>query len=353
MRAQAAKAIPGLIALALVVATGVYLGRPRTIYGNPTGEIPLEMPAELGGYQAERILFCSNDQCSRAYRESQLAATTNAAPASLDASPSASLDASPPQLAIPAATCPSCGSPLSAISIGEAKLLPDNTPIFRREYIREGQPAVQATIVFSGIERRSIHRPQVCLVSQGNRITNEHPYDVDLGDGRTLRIRVLDIQQVYGGENGEKVIVPATYAYWLFNPERETDSHLKRFLYMAIDNSLRNYRPRWGYVSISFERTSLDPEAWKRQLDEFVPLIYPVLTDVREKLDAQRNITTVIHHSSSEINVSKGETGDVTANPRVSGQPSPDAPAPSAPATRPEANPPQLANPPSAPADQP
>ena len=332
MRAQAAKALPGLIALALVVGTGLYLGRPRTITGNPTGEIPLEMPATLGGYTAERILFCTNDQCSRAYRESQLAAATNA-PAS--------------------SACPACGSSLSPISIGEAKLLPDNTPIFRREYIREGQPAVQATIVFSGIERRSIHRPQVCLVSQGNRITNEHPYDVDLGDGRTLRIRVLDIQQVYGGENGEKVIVPATYAYWLFNPERETDSHLKRFLYMAIDNSLRNYRPRWGYVSISFERTSLDPEAWKRQLDEFVPLIYPVLTDVREKLDAQRNITTVIHHSSSEINVYKGETGDVTANPRVNGQPSPDAPAPSAPATRPEANPPQLANPPSAPADQP
>lgn len=326
MRAQAAKAIPGLIALALVVATAVYLGRPRTIYGNPTGEIPLEMPAELDGYRAERILFCSNEQCARGYRESQLATTTNSAPTNLDANPSASLDASPPRLATPAATCPACESPLAAISIGEAKLLPDNTPIFRREYVREGHPAVQATIVFSGIERRSIHRPQVCLVSQGNRITNEHPYDVDLGDGRKLRIRVLDIQQIYGGEDGEKVIVPATYAYWLFNPERETDSHLKRFLYMAIDNSIRNYRPRWGYVSISFERTSLDPEAWKRQLDEFVPLIYPVLTDLRKKLDAQRNITTVIHRTSSEINVYEGETGDVTDNPRVGEKTAPAAP---------------------------
>lgn len=306
MRAQAAKALPGLIALALVVGTGLYLGRPRTITGNPTGEIPLEMPATLGGYTAERILFCTNDQCSRAYRESQLAAATNA-PAS--------------------SACPACGSSLSPISIGEAKLLPDNTPIFRREYVQEGRPAVQATVVFSGIERRSIHRPQVCLVSQGNRITNEYPYDVDLGGGRTLRLRVLEIQQIYGGEDGEKTVVPSTYAYWLFNPERETDSHLRRFIHMAVDNALRGYRPRWGYVSISFARTSPDPDEWKRQLDEFVPLIHPVLDDVRKKLDAQRNIVTVIRRSSSEINVKPVGAEDVTDHPRVpdaAPQPSPE-----------------------------
>ncbi|MGI5868055.1 MAG: exosortase-associated EpsI family protein [Kiritimatiellia bacterium] len=321
MRTGVVKAIPGLIALALVVVAGVYLGRPRTIYGNPTGEIPLEMPAELGGYRAERIRFCTNDQCSRAFRESELV-MTNEVPATVEGEAASAFSEDPGNLAT---NCLVCGSPLSAISIGEAKLLPDNTPIFRRVYLCEGSTPVQVTIVFSGIERRSIHRPQVCLVSQGNRITNEQPYDVDLGDGQTLRIRVLDIQQVFGdeGDEGEKAVIPATYAYWLFNPERETDSHLERFLHMAIDNSLRNYRPRWGYVSISFERTSLDPNAWKRQLDEFVPLIHPVLTDVRKKLDAQRNITNVIHRSSSEMNVYEGGTGDVTENPHVRRKPDP------------------------------
>jgi hypothetical protein len=298
LRLEAKKTLPGLIALALIVGCGVFLSRPRVIYGNPTGEVPLELPAEIGGYKAEQLLFCTSDQCSRAFRESDLLLTTNG-------------------VSEVRASCPNCGSPLAPISIGEAKLLPDNTPIFRREYIREGHPAIQTTVVFSGIERRSIHRPQVCLVSQGNRITNEYPYDVKVGGGKTLRMRVLDIQQVFGNADGTQSVLSAVYAYWLFNPERETDSHLRRFLYMAIDNSFRGYRPRWGYATISFERDLRDPDAWKRQLDEFVPLLYPVLEDVRQKLNAQRNITTVIRRSSSEINTYEGKTGDVTENPHL------------------------------------
>ena len=302
MRLEAQKTLPGLIALALIVGCGVYLSHPRVIYGNPTGEVPLEMPAELGGYKAERLLFCSNDQCSRAFRESGLMVSTNG-------------------VSEVRTTCPNCESILSPVSIGEAKLLPDNTPIFRREYIRDGHPAIQATVVFSGIERRSIHRPQVCLVSQGNRITNEYPYDVKIGGGKTLRIRVLDIQQVYGNEDGTKTVLSAVYAYWLFNPERETDSHLRRFLYMAIDNSFRSYRPRWGYATLSFERDPRDPDAWKRQLDEFVPLLYPVLQEVRQKLAAQRNITTLVQRNSAEINAYEGKTGDVTENPHLREEP--------------------------------
>ncbi len=296
MRIEAKKTIPGLIAFALIVGTGVYLSRPRVITGNPTGEIPLEMPAELGGYQAERMMFCSSDQCSRAFRESSLTSETNG-------------------VAQVSTTCLTCGSELSPISIGEKKLLPDNTPIFRREYTREGSLPIQATVVFSGIERRSIHRPQVCLVSQGNRITNEYSYDVTTGPDSTLQIKILELQQFYGEEDGTKTAVYSIYAYWLFNPERETDSHLKRFLHMAIDNSLRNYRPRWGYVSISLLRDPRKPDAWKEQLNEFVPLFYPVLEDVRDKLNAQRNIMTVIQGRSAALNTYDGKTGDVTVNP--------------------------------------
>ena len=296
MRIEAKKAIPGLIVFALIVGTGVFLSRPRIIYGNPTGEIPLEMPAELGGYKSERMMFCSNDQCSRAFRESSLTTKTNG-------------------VVQTRTTCPVCGAELSPISIGEKKLLPDNTPIFRREYIREGSQPIQATLVFSGIERRSIHRPQVCLVSQGNRITNEYSYDVKTGPDTTLQIKILELQQFYSEEDGSKTVVYSIYAYWLFNPERETNSHLKRFLHMAIDNSFRNYRPRWGYVSISLLRDPRKPDAWKEQLNEFVPLFYPVLQEVRQKLDAQRNITTVIQGRSATLNKYEGETGDVTENP--------------------------------------
>lgn len=296
MRIKAAKMIPGLVVFALITATGFYLSRPRVISGNPTGEIPLEMPAKLGNYTSERVMFCVSDQCSRAFRESTLSIEVDG-------------------ILQPATNCPICGSELAHISIGEMKLLPDNTPIFRREYIREGSPAVQATVVFSGIERRSIHRPQICLVSQGNRITNEYDYEIKTGPNTTLNVKILELQQSFEEDDGSKTFISSIYAYWLFNPERETNSHLRRFLYMAIDNSLRNYRPRWGYVSITIVRDPRNPDAWKQQLNEFVPLFYPVIQDVREKLDAQRSIPTVIQGRSAEINVYEGETGDVTENP--------------------------------------
>ena len=72
MLAKAKKAIPGLIVLTMIMCAGFYLARPRVIYGNPTGEIPLVMPSELGGYKAQKILFCMNDQCARAHLEDDL-----------------------------------------------------------------------------------------------------------------------------------------------------------------------------------------------------------------------------------------------------------------------------------------
>jgi hypothetical protein len=295
--AKAKKTIPGLIVFIMILAAGLFLARPRIIYGNPTGEIPFSMPDEIGGYKAVKILFCLNDQCAYAFRETDLMTTVDGEKKVAD-------------------ECPKCGALLSPVSIGEEKLLPNNTPIFRREYTKQGRPPILVTIVFSGIERRSIHRPQICLVSQGNRILNEYSRNFNIDKKKKLQLRILEIHQIFGsGDDQETVVLPAIYTYWLFNPERETDSHWKRFLYMAIDNSFRNYRPRWGYVSISIPRNQTNPDAWNRQLDEFLPFLYPFISELREKLDEQRNITTVIDSSSAELNINQGEVEVKTQNP--------------------------------------
>ena len=143
MRAQAEKALrrlaaalPGLAAAALLAGAAILLSGPRTVYGNPTGEVPLDLPDELGPWRAERVYYCTSNQCARSWLQSQLPGEP--------------------------ASCPECGAPLAGISLGEINLLPDATPIFRRVYRRAGHPDIMATVVFSGNERRSIHRPQVC-----------------------------------------------------------------------------------------------------------------------------------------------------------------------------------------------
>jgi hypothetical protein len=308
------KALPGLVALALILAVFVFLSGKRTLSGNPVGPIPLELPETLGSYHGERLWFCQNEQCGRSFRESELsapAAATNAAPdTATNAAPVAAKAAAQ-------AVCPSCGAALSLISIGEVKLLPVNTPIFRKEYstggLGGGRNGIVATVVFSGLERRSIHRPQLCLVAQGNRITNEYPREFDLGGGKKTTLRILEIQQSY---DGGKVVMNGIYAYWLFNPERETDSHLKRFLWMSLDNALRDYRPRWGYASISLFRDPGDPDAWKIQLGEFLRGFYPLIQQTRAGLEAQRNQTLTLEGRSGDLNFNTITNAPVTGKKR-------------------------------------
>ena len=309
MLAQTKKALPGLIALLLIVATAVTLSRPRVLYGNPTGEVPLVLPDRLGPFTAEDLYFCSSEQCGRSFKESELEAAasadgaTNAVPVTGDA-PAASVAHAVGR------ACPLCGSPLSRVSVGEMNLLPDSTPVFRRIYHRPGGPDLTVTIVFSGIERRSIHRPQRCLVSQGNRITDEYSRDCAVGPNARMELRVLE----FGRPDSAGDDPGSVYAYWLFNPERETVHHTERFLRMMYDNCFRDYRPRWGYASIALARDRSRPDEWQRELDAFLPQLYPVLQDVRRRLDEQRDVTVRLDKGSAAANVYEGENADVTGH---------------------------------------
>lgn len=275
MRATTRKILPGAIVLALLLATLAFLARPRTITGNPTGPVPFEFPSELGPFRGENVFFCQNEQCAASFPETSL---TNA-------------------------VCPACAGDLSIVSLGENAYLPTKTPVFRKLYHREGHADVTATLVFSGLERRSIHRPQVCLVAQGYRITDEYVYQARTGVERTMPIRILEISRPVRNEEGKQIgIVSGVYCYWLFNPEHETTRHLERFLHMLVDNGFRDYRPRWGYASLMILRDPGKPDEWKSLLNSFMPHFYPLVTKVRNDLDAQRNMTTILSGTSAEAN---------------------------------------------------
>ncbi|MBQ6103661.1 MAG: hypothetical protein IJL06_08325 [Kiritimatiellae bacterium] len=318
MRAQTAEtlrrlksALPGLAAAALFAGAALLLSGPRTVWGNPTGEVPLELPDELGPWRAERVYYCTSNQCARSWLESQLAAS----PTSQVAGPE---DIRHSVFGIQH-SCPECGAPLAGISLGETTLLPDATPIFRRVYRRAGHPDIMATVVFSGIERRSIHRPQVCLVAQGNRILDEYtrPTRASLADpDATAPLRVLELAHADRDPATGRAVSQSlgVYAYWLFNPERETVHHLARFARMMFDNCFRAYRPRWGYASISLARDPSRPGEWEEELDDFLPRFRPLIDGVRARLDADRSVPTVLEGFSAGANVYAG-TNAPTSGP--------------------------------------
>ena len=291
MQAGVKKALPGVACLALIAGTAALLASPRTLTGDPTGPVPLVLPDELGAWTGRDLLFCTSDQCGRSFLADEL--------------PQPGEDGAP-------RACPACGAALSAVSPGERNLLPASTPIFRRVYSRPGHPDVTATVVFSGMERRSIHRPQVCLVAQGNRITDEYSYAAKPGPGGTVPLRVLELSRPAPDAPGGAV--RSVYAYWLFNPERETDSHLARFAWMTVDNVVRSYRPRWGYASVAIPRDPLRPDAWKAELDAFLLRFHPLVDRCRADMDAHRDRAVVLRGSSADANRYDG-AGPTTSAP--------------------------------------
>ena len=312
MRISAKEAAPGLTATALVVATALALSGGRTIYGDPNGEVPLVMPEKLGPWHGETVLFCQNDQCARSFPVSSLG-ETNAPPHDVG---QASFDA------VDGIACPNCGGPLSTVSLGENNLLPAATPIFRKIYHRAGHGDILATVVFSGMERRSIHRPQRCLVSQGNKLLDERTEwfgegggESGAGDGKSP-LRVLSLAfPVKDPVSGKEVArVPSVYGYWLFNPEFETVHHLSRFARMLTDNCFRSYRPRWGYASLSADVDPARPDAWREDFEDFLPRFRPVIAGVRKELAGRH--ATAMRLTGTSASANKYEGTNVKATER-------------------------------------
>ena len=123
-------------------------------------------------------------------------------------------------------------------SEAELSTLPDDTIIVKKAYMR-GDVWFAVTCVIGGRSKQSLHRPELCLPSQGFQMV--HPRTVTV-EGRDWRI--LDIERGYA--------LPLGFAYTFFNQEGyATASHVKRIFRDSLDRSLRNRVDRWVMVTVN------------------------------------------------------------------------------------------------------
>ena len=255
-------AVPALL-LALVGISWGILAKPRHFRGAYDCPIDVQLPAQLGPYTGIEMLFCSNDQCCRDYPANDFADREH--------------------------VCPVCKSPLDTISIGERKGLPDGTPILRRIYFTGNRKeSFQVAVVYSGLERNTLHRPQRCLASQGFQIIDEKTVTVPLsglpGEPGEYPVHVLDVIRRHKNDEGRSTSDGCLYAYWYFNPERDTPSHFQRLLWIATDNLFRSYRPRWAYISLVIPLDPNHPDAAYDRLRDVVPRLLPIVRASQESL---------------------------------------------------------------------
>ena len=230
------------IVVILLLVTVLAVNRIQTVGVAPleSADVLAELPSRVQDWQGQGIRYCQNEMCARSFLVDELKGVPN---------------------------CPVCQSPLADISVGERTLLPSDTVLVRKVYRSPAGDEIVVTIVITGNEQRSIHRPQQCLPAQGFEVKSTSRESVPMIGRKPL---VMTVIFAVNGRSGTAL------AYWFLGGGHETHDHFQRLAWMAWDNLFRNVRPRWAYVSLQTPSVASDQVAGDR-LAEFARQLYPLL----------------------------------------------------------------------------
>lgn len=134
------------------------------------------------------------------------------------------------------------------VSEAERIILPDDTEFAKMLYTDPRGNTINAQIVLAGSERRSIHRPEVCLPGQGWTIKSEERVTIDLANGTTLPVTMLRVTRPVDIGNGETKQLETLFLYWFVGHNISTPSHLVRVVRTNLDVLMHNTNHRWAYV---------------------------------------------------------------------------------------------------------
>ena len=175
----------------------------------------------------------------------------------------------------------------------EKKLLPADTEIVKMEYRTANygpgtQDRAEVTLVLAGAERRSIHRPEVCLTGQGWTLLNSRTLPVEIAPGRVLKVRDLMVERTLpAGPEGPGRVVRAHYVYWFVGTDVTTPSHVERIWLTTWDSVTRNLNHRWAYASVlALVTDNLEPEfsgQRRRTGEETVAMMSGLIRDLVPK----------------------------------------------------------------------
>lgn len=244
---------------ALIIAAALFLGLLAAIpwwsrvefIDEPS--IITALPEHAGPWQGRRILYCQNPRHGKVFFADEHAEGD---------------------------ACPECGAALSRWSHIETVLLPPDTRLDRMEY-RDSRDNSSLTValVFSGRDRSSIHRPEVCLVGDGSEVAVSETRRI-AREGRPDLLTTVLHMRTRRAVGTEVRTGRYFFAYWFMGRGHETPSHLVRMFWMARDRLLLGKTYPWAYISIAGTYAPAGDEFSLRKLDDLVRALYPLLIDI-------------------------------------------------------------------------
>ena len=160
------------------------------------------------------------------------------------------------------------------VSDDENTFLPEDTLFVKRYFSKPGVGGVYLVVVFSGKDRRSIHRPEVCYPSQGWTINNKKDYVIDVDHPiKSLKTTLLDITFRRSKEGRSDMVV-----YWFMGNNRVTGTHLKRVILTGLDRCMYGQNYRWAFLRLSTPVSKTKEQALG-VMEKFVQDLFPYIAD--------------------------------------------------------------------------
>ncbi len=169
------------------------------------------------------------------------------------------------------------------VSDSERVILPPDTEFAKKLYSDGLGTDLHCQIVLAGAEKRSIHRPEVCLPAQGWTIKSGQVVPVTLANGRVLDVMKLVVSRPVTLSNGQQRELNTVFCYWFVSKNATTPHHMVRVLKTNLDMLIHNVNHRWAYVIASmpvlegFVPGGKNLEATTQTVEQFIADLAPAL----------------------------------------------------------------------------
>ena len=169
----------------------------------------------------------------------------------------------------------------TAVSQVEKDILPDDTEFARKTYETHENDQILCSIVLSGGEKRSIHRPEVCLPGQGWTVNSAESVPIRLANGTLLNVMRLGLVRDVEVGPGQRVSLRSWYFYWFVGKNTTTSKHFTRIFLTSWDRIFHKINHRWAYVIVSspvtegFRLNGKNDQETLAMLEKFISTIAP------------------------------------------------------------------------------
>jgi hypothetical protein len=159
----------------------------------------------------------------------------------------------------------------------ELQMLPPDTVYGRRIYTAPDRWQSMVSIVVMGTDRTSIHKPQYCLVGQGEQIVGSEVITIPIAGPRPYDLQVMKLTTRSQRHIGGGKFVPASgfFLYWFVADGQLTPHHGERMWLMARDLVTKGLLQRWAYVAYYSICTPGQEEALLERMKSFVAQSVP------------------------------------------------------------------------------